>query len=147
MKNLMLVLLTIALFSCTTHERYDKERSDISSLLCSNSSNLNVEPTANGIKPKYRTIYEIKDVFDQNKGIIYSAYSQRLKSNAALEGKVVFEMRVSSEGIVRSICVVKSDIRDDLLLKNVMKVIEKFRFSKGDFTEMTIEFPIDSLPS
>lgn len=95
-----------------------------------------------------RSDQEIQLVFDKNQSRIYRIYQKELRKNPALRGQVVFELKISAQGVVVSCKVITSELASPALEAALAKRIKlmKFAVRPGGKTE-TIKYPIDFLPS
>ena len=86
-------------------------------------------------------------VFDRNKGSIYSVYNRALRSNPALQGKVVLKLTIAPSGKVTHCSIVSSELADAELGKQISSRVKRFDFGAKDVAEVTITYPIDFLPA
>lgn len=100
-----------------------------------------------GDKSAGRSIEEIQMVFDRNKGSIYSVYNRALRSNPALQGKVVLKLTIAPSGKVTQCSIVSSELADAELGSKITSRVRLFDFGAKDVTEVTITYPIDFLPA
>ncbi len=94
-----------------------------------------------------RSIEEIQIVFDRNKSSIYSLYNRALRSNPALQGKLVLSFTIAPSGKVTAIELVSSDLGDPALEKKLIRRIKMFNFGAKAVDAVTIKYPIDFLPA
>lgn len=94
-----------------------------------------------------RPEYEIEQVFQKNKGAIYSIYNRALRKDPSLQGKVVIELTIASSGQVIAVRIISSDLNNADLEKKIMSRVKLFKFKPGDVEEVTVKYPIDFLPS
>lgn len=100
-----------------------------------------------GSKSAGRSIEEIQMVFDRNKGSIYSVYNRALRSNPALQGKMVLKLTIAPSGEVTHCSVVSSELDDAELGDKITSRVKRFNFGAKDVAEVTITYPIDFLPA
>ena len=94
-----------------------------------------------------RSREEIEMVFDQNKGAIYSLYNRALRSNPALQGKLVLKLTIEPTGQVSDVQVVSSELGDEELERKLVQRIRMFTFVAKDVPSVTTTKPIDFFPA
>jgi TonB family protein len=94
-----------------------------------------------------RSIEDIKLVFDRNKGAIYALYNRALRDDAALQGKVVLELKIAPEGQVIGCRVVSSELKSPELEAKLVARIRMFDFGAKEVEPMVVTWPVDFLPS
>jgi len=94
-----------------------------------------------------RSIEEIKLVFERNKGAIYAIYNRALRDDPTLEGKVVLELKIAPSGEVIECRIASSELRSPELERKLLARIKQFDFGAKDVATMTINWPVDFLPS
>lgn len=99
-----------------------------------------------GSKPA-RSREEIELVFDRNKSAIYALYSRALRSNPALQGKLVLELTIAPSGEVIDCRVVSSELGDPELERKLVTRVRMFRFEERDVEIVTTTKPIDFFPA
>lgn len=99
-----------------------------------------------GSKPA-RSREEIELVFDRNKSAIYALYSRALRSNPALQGKLVLELTIAPSGEVIDCRVVSSELGDPELERKLVTRVRMFRFEERDVEMVTTTKPIDFFPA
>jgi len=90
---------------------------------------------------------EIEQVFQKNKGAIYSIYNRALRKDPSLEGKVVVELIIGSDGKVIQCRIISSELNSPKLERKIIARIKLFKFKPGNMRKTTIKYPIDFLPS
>jgi protein TonB len=105
----------------------------------------NVQRRSNSGKPA-RTFEEVSLIFDKNKGSIYSLYNRELRKNPDIEGKVLFELKISPSGQVISIRIISSELNSPKFEKKLMARIKLFNFGAKSVDTLTVTYPIDFLP-
>ncbi|MHC4222076.1 MAG: TonB family protein [Planctomycetota bacterium] len=98
-------------------------------------------------KAASRSAEEIEQVFQKNKGGIFAIYNRALRKNPSLQGKVVIELTIDSNGVVSKVTIVSSELNDKKLEKKLALKIKKFKFAKANVARITVTYPIDFLPS
>ncbi len=94
-----------------------------------------------------RPEYEIEQVFQKNKGAIYSIYNRALRKDPSLQGKVVIELTIAANGRVTAVKILSSDLNNLKLEKRIIARVKLFKFKPGNTEEVTVKYPIDFLPS
>ena len=94
-----------------------------------------------------RSEEEIAMVFDRNKGAIYAIYTRALRDKPDLQGKLVLELTIGSDGSVMKCDVVSSELNDPELERKLVARIKLFRFEAKDVGTITVTKPIDFFPA
>jgi periplasmic protein TonB len=94
-----------------------------------------------------RSREEIERVFDLNKGRIYTIYNRALRSNPALEGKVVLRLTITPDGRVTACEVVSSELNDPELEQKLIQLVSTFEFETKNVETITTTKPIDFFPA
>jgi periplasmic protein TonB len=94
-----------------------------------------------------RSREEIEMIFDQNKGAIFALYNRALRSNPALQGKLVLRLTIEGSGAVSACEIVSSDLKDDELERKLVARVKLFRFQSKDVPAVTTTKPIDFFPA
>jgi len=94
-----------------------------------------------------RPEYEIEQVFQKNKGAIYSIYNRALRKDPTLQGKVVIELTIASSGKVIKARILSSELNNPKLEKKLIARVKLFRFKPSKAAKVTVKYPIDFLPS
>jgi protein TonB len=94
-----------------------------------------------------RSREEIEMVFDQNKGAIYALYNRALRSNPALQGKLVLKLTIEPSGRVSDVQVVSSELGDEELERKLVQRVRMFSFLSKDVPPVTTTKPIDFFPA
>jgi len=116
------------------------------------SSNIDTGPAAKSVKRSksgrvIRPEYEIEQVFQKNKSAIYSIYNRALRKDPTLQGKVVIELTIASNGSVIKARILSSDLNNPKLERKLIARVKLFRFKSGNAEKVTVKYPIDFLPS
>jgi TonB family protein len=106
-----------------------------------------VRRTSAGGKGLLRDEREIEQVFQENKGAIYSIYNRALRKDPTLAGKVVVELVIGSDGRVIQCRIISSELNAPALEKKIVARVKLFKFKPGNMQKTTIKYPIDFLPS
>lgn len=104
------------------------------------------KPAAGGRKSA-RDEREVEQVFQKNKGAIYSIYNRALRKDPTLEGKVVIEMTIGPDGRVVKARIISSELNSPGLEKKIIARVKLFKFKPGNVQITTVKYPIDFLPS
>ena len=94
-----------------------------------------------------RSREEIELVFDRNKGAIYALYNRALRTNPALQGKLVLQLTIEPSGEVSAAEIVSSELGDDDLERRLIQRVRMFRFDDKDVAPVTTTKPIDFFPA
>ena len=94
-----------------------------------------------------RPEYEIEQVFQKNKGAIYSIYNRALRKDPTLQGKVVIELTIASSGKVVKARIISSELNNPKLERKLIARVKLFRFKPSKAAKVTVKYPIDFLPS
>jgi len=93
-----------------------------------------------------RSIEDIRRVFDANKGAIFAIYNRALRSDPGLQGQLVLELVIDSNGVVVSCSVQSSELEDERLVAKLVSRISMFDFGKKDVRATRINYPVHFLP-
>ena len=94
-----------------------------------------------------RSIEEIRRVFDSNKGAIFAIYNRALRRDPLLQGRVVLELVIDSNGQVMECKVVATELEDEVLIGKIVNRVRLFDFGKRDVSITTISYPVHFLPT
>jgi outer membrane biosynthesis protein TonB len=83
---------------------------------------------------------------DANKNAIYAIYNRALRSNPALEGKMVFKIAIEPSGKVSEASVVSSELNDPALERKLLARIRLINFGAKDVLRTQLEYSFDFLP-
>ena len=93
-----------------------------------------------------RSREEIEMIFDQNKGAIYALYNRALRSDPALQGKLVLELTIQPNGTVTACRVVSMEFTAPEFKAQLIKRVMMFRFEDRDVAPVTTTKPLDFFP-
>lgn len=96
---------------------------------------------------RVRSEEEIERVFQKNKGKIFTIYNRELRKDPSMKGKVVFELTIAPNGTVTKCIISSSEIDNKKLQKRLISKIKKFKFKSLNVPAITVNYPIDFLPS
>ena len=94
-----------------------------------------------------RSIEDVKVVFDRNKGSIYSIYNRILREEPGLQGKVVLNLTIAPSGNITEIHIVSSELKSPELEAKLLARIRQFDFGAKDVNTLSLNWPVDFLPS
>ena len=94
-----------------------------------------------------RSREEIERVFDSNKGAIYTLYNRALRTNPALQGKVVLSITITPDGRVSHCEIVSSELGDADLEQKLVQRVMLFQFEARAVETVTLTKPIDFFPA
>lgn len=84
-------------------------------------------------------------VFDKYKGKIYAVYARELRSNPGLKARLVFEIKIATDGHVTSCRVVSSDAPTPRLGDTMCERVREFQFAPRKAAS-TLNKPMDFYP-
>ncbi len=93
-----------------------------------------------------RSMGGIRKTFDENKTALFDLYNRALRFNPLLQGKVLLELVIASDGSVTSCKVISSELKDPRLEQEIVSRVELFDFGKQNAPARTVQMPIDFLP-
>ncbi len=94
-----------------------------------------------------RSIEQIQLTLDRSKGALYTLYHRALRSNPALQGKVVLEITIAPSGEVTQCKVISAELDDPKLVSKLSARIRLLNFGAKDVATTVFTWPIDFLPS
>ncbi len=94
-----------------------------------------------------RSLEDIKIVLERSKGSLYSIYNRALREDAALQGKVVVELKIAPSGEVVGARVISSELKTPDLEAKILARIRTLDFGAKDVAEMVTTWPLDFLPA
>lgn len=103
---------------------------------------------ANGKVDNSRTLAEIQEVFDRNKGSLISIYNRQQRENAGMgDGSVVIRISIAPDGSVTDCAVVSSTFHDPDFERKIVERIKLFRFQAKSVPPFTYgSYPIQFHP-
>lgn len=117
----------------------------VKSELASNTTQSSAKRNASG--KLVRPDNEIEKVFQENKGAIFSLYNRALRKDPGLQGKVILELTIASNGSVTDCKILSSDLNNPDFERKLIARVKLFRFKASNADVMTVKYPIDFLPS
>ena len=104
------------------------------------------EQTASEIASGNRTTESVRQVFDKNKGAIYSIYRRALRQDPGLEGKVVVSLVIMPNGSVKDVKIISSDIDYDDFASKLIARIKLINFGAMDVNEIETKYTFNFFP-
>ncbi len=114
------------------------------------SAELNAEQRETATQPGHkagRSTEQIQLILDRNKGAFYALYHRALRTNPALQGKVVLEITIAPSGEVTECKVVSAELDAADLIHKLVTRIRLINFGAKDVEPTVFTWPIDFLPS
>ncbi len=90
---------------------------------------------------------EIEQVFQKNKGAIFSIYNRALRKDPTLQGKVILELTIAPNGRVVKCRILSSELNSPKLERKLVARVKLFKFKTSNAQQIVIKYPIDFLPS
>jgi hypothetical protein len=95
----------------------------------------------------WRSIEEIKLIFERNKGAIYAIYNRALREDPSLQGKVVLELKIAPSGGVVEVRVASTALKACKLEAKQLARMRQFDFGSKHVEQMVVSWPVDLWPS
>jgi len=130
-----------------TSELATRKTTSVTSNIKSKSSGKVTGNSAGQGRTATRSAEEVEQVFQKNKGAIFSIYNRALRKNPSLEGKLVVELTIAPNGNVTKVRIISSELGDEKLERKLVLKIKKFKFANAKVSQVTVSYPIDFLPS
>ena len=93
-----------------------------------------------------RSEAEIRRVLEANKSSLYTLYSRALRSNPLLKGKVVFELVISPDGSLAEVRIVRSELGDSKLERQLTLRLRSVNFGAADVAPTRSTWTVEFLP-
>jgi len=90
---------------------------------------------------------EIEQVFQKNKGAIFSIYNRALRKDPSLQGKVILELTIAPNGKVTKCRIISSELNNAKLERKLIARVKLFKFKASNAQQVVVKYPIDFLPS
>ena len=102
----------------------------------------------NGKVDNGRTIQEIQEIFDRNKGSLTSIYNRQARENTSMgDGKLVLKLTIAPDGSVTQCSVVSSSFNDPDFERKIVQRILLFKFQAKSVPPFTYgSYPIEFHP-
>ncbi len=94
-----------------------------------------------------RSIEDVRLVMERNKGAIYAIYNRALREDPELHGKVVLKLGIAPDGSVSDISIVSSELKSPEVEQKLLARIRSLDFGAKDVNPMSLNYPLDFLPS
>ena len=88
----------------------------------------------------------IRRMMDSNKGAVFSIYNRALRSNPALQGRLVFEMVIEPSGAISAVKLLSSELADSALENKLLARIRLIRFPAASVLKTRVNYSFDFLP-
>jgi TonB family protein len=86
-------------------------------------------------------------VFDKNKGSLYSLYERERRTTQGIQGKIVLQITISPSGDVTDVKIVSSELNSPELEAKILSRVKTFKFTISGDKPVTLNYPIEFLPS
>lgn len=93
-----------------------------------------------------RSEAQIRQILEANKSSLYTLYNRALRQNAALRGKVVFELVITPQGAVSSVKIVLSELGDAKLERQLQLRLQTVQFGPAEVSLTRSQWTIEFLP-
>ncbi|HEX5793595.1 MAG TPA: AgmX/PglI C-terminal domain-containing protein [Rheinheimera sp.] len=93
-----------------------------------------------------RSEAQIRRVLEANKSSLYTLYSRALRSNPLLKGKVVFELVIEPDGSLSEVKIVRSDLNDAKLERQLMLRLRSVNFGAEAVALTRSQWTVEFLP-
>jgi periplasmic protein TonB len=93
-----------------------------------------------------RSEEEVRKVMEQHKSSIFNIYNRALRTNAALQGKVVIKIIIDPSGQIVDATIVSSELKDPDLEAKLLQRIKLITFSASNVARTTLNYSFDFLP-
>lgn len=100
----------------------------------------------NSSGPTGRSEAQIRQILEANKSSLYTLYNRALRQNAALRGKVVFELVITAQGAVSSVKIVLSELGDAKLERQLQLRLQSVQFGPAEVSVTRSQWTIEFLP-
>ncbi len=95
-----------------------------------------------------RSLGEIQEVFDRNKGAFYALYNRALRDKPGIKGKIVVNLTIEPDGSVSRCELVSSELGDPDLERKLILRVQQMNFGAKAVPRYTYpNYPIFFLPS
>ena len=85
-------------------------------------------------------------MLEANKSSLYTLYSRALRSNPLLKGKVVFELVISPDGNLTEVRIVRSELGDSKLERQLTLRLRSVNFGAADVAPTRSTWTVEFLP-
>ena len=94
-----------------------------------------------------RASSDIGLVFNKNKAGLHSIYERERRKNSSLKGKIVFQLTIEPNGKVSSVKILSSELNNPELEARIIARIKMFIFAPTSDGTVTIDYPVEFIPS
>lgn len=94
-----------------------------------------------------RASSDISLVFNKNKAGLHSIYERERRKNSSLKGKIVFQLTIEPNGKVSSVKILSSELNNPELEARIIARIKLFIFAPTSDGTVTIDYPVEFIPS
>lgn len=94
-----------------------------------------------------RSQEEITLVIDRHKSQLQGLYNRARRSNPGLRGSLLLAITIQPDGSVSAVKVVSSELNDRALEQRLVARIQAMQFEEKDVESVTVNYPIEFLPS
>ena len=95
-----------------------------------------------------RSLAEIQETFDRNKGAFYALYNRALRDKPGIQGKIVVNLTIEPDGSVSRCELVSSEMGDPDLERKIILRVQQLNFGAKAVPRFTYpNYPIFFLPS
>jgi hypothetical protein len=85
---------------------------------------------------------EIEEAIQQRQTSFQRCWTQRLKETAGLAGRVVLQFEIVPRGRVQNVLVAESTIKDEIMTRCLISVLERIQFREFSDGPVTLTFPL-----
>lgn len=100
-----------------------------------------------GERSSGRSEDEIARTMQANYNAIYAIYQRALRTNPALQGKVVFKIVIDPSGAVTECSIVSSELGDADLERKLTLKIKSINFGAKEVSATSVNYPMELLPN
>ena len=94
-----------------------------------------------------RSDESMRKVMERNKGAVFGIYNRALRRDPGLEGRLVVEMVIESDGRVSAARVISSELNNPALEAKLLARIRLINFGRLSVGQTTLNYIFDFLPS
>jgi outer membrane biosynthesis protein TonB len=102
---------------------------------------------AKGERSSGRSEDEIARIMQANYNAIYAIYQRALRSNPALQGKIVFKIVIDPSGAVTECSAISSELGDADLERKLTLKIKSINFGAKEVAATSVNYPMELLPN
>lgn len=94
-----------------------------------------------------RASSDISLVFNKNKTGLHSLYERERRKNSSLKGKIIFQLTIEPNGKVSNVKILSSELNNPELEARIIARIKMFLFSPSSGNPVTLDYPVEFIPS